>query len=112
MPAEYRTIHVERAARRALKDHFAAKTMAYRLWDEFGGEPESKTVRDMIATWVQRGDQAKAVMVRILGRHITGCILLAYHRKVFLKQYGEEYRRRVPLEKRMEKADPAIRELW
>jgi len=109
---EYRSIRLEHAVWRALKDHFAVKWRVYRLWDDFGHEPKERTVRDMIATCLHRGEQAKAVMDRLLGPCVARGVRMGYDRKVFKDAYGKERRERLTPEQRMEHASPEIKEIW
>lgn len=115
---EYRSIRIDRAPWRALLDHFLAKIRVYRLWDEFGYEPKEQTVRDLVAVWTKKGEQAKKVMEKHLGPRVASGVRFWYDRKVFKDRYGKERRarlERLPLEERMkhmEHAAPEIKELW
>lgn len=87
---ESRSIRLEPAAWRALKDHFAAKMQAWHLVDEFGEHHESKTVRDLLARWVNKWSQAKAVMDRLVGPRLGRGIRAWYHDKIFKPRYRAE----------------------
>ena len=110
--SEFRSIRLEHAAWRALKDHFAAKWRVYRLWDDFGHEPKEQIVRGMVSTWLHRGEQAKEVMDRLLGPSVGRGVRMGYDRKAFKDAYGKERRKRLTPEQIMEHAAPEILEIW